>query len=180
MYQALLLIGVGGVGKSTVADAIGRVLTAAGTAVAVVDTDALAQFGPPPTNAGVPVTGFYDGLKCINLAALWANYKAIGARHIVVSAGIDTAAWRSRFAASLAGCTVQVVRLVAAPDTVRARLRGRDGGLKLERHLTALTEHEAILDAARIEDFAVVNERPPDVVATEIVTRAGWIGSLSA
>jgi len=52
LYRALLLTGVAGVGKSTVADAIGGVLTAAGFVTAVVDTDALAQFGPPPDHGG--------------------------------------------------------------------------------------------------------------------------------
>jgi len=176
MYQALLLIGVGGVGKSTVADAIGRVWTASGAVTAVVDADALAQFGPPPTSGGVRVGGFYDRLKCVNLAAVWANYKAIGARYIVVSAGIDNTAVRTQFAESLPGCTVQVVRLTAAADTVRARLRRRDSTFKHDRHLEKLAEHEAILDAAGIENFVVVNDRPADVVATEILIRAGWTG----
>ncbi len=127
-------------------------------------------------SGGFRVAGFYDRLKCLNLAAVWANYRAVGAHRIVVSAGIDSAALRAQFAASLAECTVQVVRLVATADVVRARLKGRDKGFKLKRHLEALAGHEAVLDAARIEDFVVVNDRRAEVVAAEVISRAGWSG----
>jgi gluconate kinase len=171
----LLLTGVAGVGKSTVADAIGGVLTAAGFVTAVVDTDALAQFGPPPDHGDRRGSSFYDDLKCINLAAVWANYQAAGARFVVVSAGIDSAPLRGQYAASLAGCEVQMVRLVAATDTVRKRLIERDSEAKRERHLRTLHEREARLEAVAIEDFTVVNDRSATVVAGEVTARAGWV-----
>ena len=174
MYRALLLIGVAGVGKSTVADAIGGILAAAGFATAVVDTDALAQFGPPPSHGQLGIS-FHDQLKCMNLSAVWANYRAVGARFLVVSAGIDSAPLREVYADSLAGCEVQLVRLVATTDTVRNRLRGRDDEAKLARHLETLAEQEASLDAIAIEDFTVVNDRPATVVAREVLARAGWL-----
>jgi hypothetical protein len=173
-HQALFLIGVSGVGKSTVADEIGRILTATGAATAIVDTDMLAQYGPPPKSGDLQRSGFYDHLKCVNLAAVWANFKAAGARFIVVSAGIDSAALRLQYSYSLAGCSVQVVRLIAARDTVRRRLCLRDDGAKLDRALATLAEQEAILDAACIEDFTVVNEQPAATIAAQIVARTGW------
>jgi predicted kinase len=136
VYRALLLTGVAGVGKSTVAEAAGRVLTAAGCVTAVVDTDMLAQFGPPPAGGR-----FYDDLKCANLAALSATFKAAGARFVVVAAVIDNLPLRELYAQSLAGCEVQLVGLIADDDTVRSRLRQRDTGPKLEQHLRALHEH---------------------------------------
>jgi len=144
--RALLLVGVAGVGKSTVAGAIGGILTAAGLATAVVDSDALAQFGPRPDGG----SGFYDRLKCTNLGAVWANYRAVGARFVVVSAGIDSAALRDRYAGSLAGCEVRTVRLIARPDRGTG---AQTGGF---------------------EDFTVVNDRPVAVVAGEVIARAGW------
>jgi predicted kinase len=175
LHRALLLTGVAGVGKSTVADAIGGVLTAAGLVTAVIDTDALAQFGPPPEPGEGRPTSFYDHLKCLNLAAVWANYQAAGARFVVVSAGIDSVPLRSEYAGGLAGCEVQMVRLIAATDTVRKRLQDRDSEAKLERHLRMLAEEEAGHEAAAIEDFTVRNDRPAAVVAREIIARAGWI-----
>ncbi len=176
-YQALLLTGVGGVGKSTIADEIGKVLAATGAVIAVVDTDALAQFGPPPPAlAPDERSAFYDGLKCRNLAAVWTNYQAAGARFIVVAGVIDSMSLRREYAGRLVGCTVQLVRLRAPIPTVRERLRARSGGPELDRHLTGLAEREAMFEAAAVEDFTVVNDRPPTEVAGEIVTRVGWPG----
>ncbi len=171
--DALLLTGVAGVGKSTVADAIGRVLTEAGQVTAVVDTDMLAQFGPSP-NASPTGTRFHDNLKCANLASVWANFRAAGARYVVAAAVVDSVAQRERYADSLAGCDVRLVRLIADVDTVRNRLRRRDTGPKLERHLRALDEHGPTPTGARVEDFTVMNDRIPAEVATEILVRAGW------
>jgi hypothetical protein len=156
-----------------VAEAAGRVLTTAGCVTAVVDTDMLAQFGPPPESN--PAGGwFYDGLKCANLAALWANFKAAGARFVVVTAVIDSSALRQLYVQSLAGCEVRLVRLTADDDTVRSRLRGRDTGPKLERHLRALDEYRRTPTTIAVEDFTVTNDRSATDVATEILIRAGW------
>ena len=173
MYRALLLTGVSGVGKSTVAEAAGGLLTAAGCVTAVVDTDMLAQFGPPPEST--PARGrFYDELKCANLAALWANFKAAGARFVVVSAVIDSLTLRDRYIESLAGCEVRLIRLTADDDTVRSRLRQRDTGPRLEQHLRAVDEHRRVPTTIGVEDFTVTNDRAAVEVATEILVRAGW------
>lgn len=158
------------------AGAIGGILAAAGQVTAVVDTDALAQFGPPPR--GMPSSersAFYDRLKCLNLAAVWANYQAEGARFVVVAGGIDSTVLREQYADSLADCEVQLVRLLAPVGLIRERLRGREDGARLDRHLATLSEQEILLDAVRIEDFSVVNDRSPAEVAREIVTKAGWV-----
>jgi len=169
LYRALILSGVAGVGKSTVADAVGGALSAAGFRTAVIDSDALAQFGPPP---GEP--GFYDRLKCINLAAVWANFRAAGARFVVVSAGVDSASLRAQYADSLTECELQVVRLVATSQTVRRRISDRGDQAKAKRLLETLVEQEAKLDSLALEDFAVANDRPASVVAKEVIARAGW------
>lgn len=101
MPRATFVIGIAGVGKSTVAETIGRTLAASGSTTAVVDTGMLAQFGPLPNRTELRGSAFYNRLKYVNLA---------------------------------------------------------------------------MLGAARIEDFTVVNERPAAMVAKEIVTRADWIG----
>lgn len=183
MCRALLVGGVGGVGKSTMIHAIGRVLSGSGRVVAAMDTDHLAQFGPPPrdeSSIGVG-TAFYDNLKCLNLAAVWANFASLGARFAVVAGGIDSLDLRDRYAEALAGCTVQVVRLTAPIETVRARLRHRAGEASnqwhrsVQQHLAGLAEQAASLDAARVEDFTVLNDRSSEEVAREILDRAGWL-----
>ncbi|WP_250000585.1 AAA family ATPase [Actinoplanes sp. M2I2] len=171
MYRALLLTGIAGVGKTTVAQAAGRLLTASGRGTAVVDTDVLAQFGPPPP-AGPGSGQFYDRLKCANLAAVWANFKVAGARLIVVAAVIEEPDVRGMYARCLSDCETHLVRLTADDATVRDRLRRREEGTQLERHLSTLDSpsHTPTLNA----DLTVTNDRSPDDVATEILIRAGW------
>ncbi|SBT53442.1 Acetyltransferase (GNAT) family protein [Micromonospora auratinigra] len=172
--RALLLTGDAGVGKSTVADAAGQVLTAAGHVTAVVDTDLLAQFGPPPFPGPAGRRG-YDDLKCANLASVWANFKAAGARFVVVAAAIDSMAQRQRYAESLAGCDLSVVRLIADVDTVRARLCRRDTGPKLDRHLRALARSRSAPREDAVADFTITNDRTPAEIAADVLARSGWV-----
>jgi chloramphenicol 3-O-phosphotransferase len=163
MPRALLITGVSGAGKSTIAGAIGRLLSSAGLSTAVVDVDALAQFGPPPRPKGA----FYHALKCANLAAVWANFKAAGAGFVVVAAGVDSAAECDDFAGSLDGCDVQTVRLTADADVVRQR-RGNRGDQAAKTATNNAYQGEAATATS------VLNDRPPAVVAREVLLRAGW------
>ena len=142
--RGLLINGGGGAGKTAVGQAIGGILTGRLLPTAVVDLDALAQYGPAPANQ----TGFHDRLKIRNLKAVWATYRAAGARFVVVSGVIETRELRDGYSACLTGCDVQMVRLE------RARVQ-YDGH-------------------AQVEDFTVVNDRPLPKVATEILEIAGW------
>ncbi|MEU1689063.1 GNAT family N-acetyltransferase [Micromonospora sp. NPDC005707] len=176
--RALLLTGVAGVGKSTVADEVGRALTGAGHVTAVVDTDLLAQFGPPPS-VGPAGGRVYDELKYVNLASVWANFRAAGARFVVVAAAVESVTQRQRYTESLAGCELTVVRLIADSDTVRDRLRQRDTGPKLERHLRALDRPLPSPTRTAVEDFRIPNDRPPAEIAAKILARVGWADQLS-
>ncbi|MBB4691803.1 hypothetical protein BKA14_001951 [Actinoplanes abujensis] len=153
------------------ADALGQVLTARGCVTAVIDTDMLAQFGPPPKPNPGPVR-FYDQLKCANLAAVWANFKAAGAQFVVVSAGIDSLTLRQSYVHSLADCEVRLVRLTADDDIVRSRLRQRDTGPRLEQHLRASSGDRRT--PTDIEDFTVTNDRAAADAAQRILVLAGW------
>jgi hypothetical protein len=135
----------------------------------------LAQFGPPPEpNPGS--VRFHDQLKCANLAAVWANFKAAGAQFVVVSAGIDSLTLRESYVRSLAGCEVCLVRLIADDDIVRSRLRQRDTGPRLEQHLRAVDGGRRTPTA--MEDFTVTNDRAAADVAQEVLVRAGWADRL--
>ncbi|NED94169.1 AAA family ATPase [Phytoactinopolyspora alkaliphila] len=181
MYRGLLLSGVAGVGKTTISTAIGRTLGAAGKVTALVDTDALAQFGPAlEGKPQVERRAFYDRMKCVNLSSVWTNYKAFGAHFIVVAGGIDSLTLREQYATSLTGCEVKLCRLVAPTATVRQRLHNREEGARTERLLATLTRQEAQFDAAAIEDFFVINDRSATEVAWEILVKAGWVDPLES
>jgi chloramphenicol 3-O-phosphotransferase len=166
--RALLVNGGGGTGKTAIAGAIGQILTDACNPTAVVDLDALSQFGPTPP--GQP--GFHDRLRFQNLSALWGTFRAAGARFIVVAGVVEHAALRKSYADCLAGCDVQMVRLITSAENVQERTRTGDRGPRW--NLQGAIEQQAELERARVEDFVLANDRPLPEVAREILARAGW------
>jgi adenylylsulfate kinase-like enzyme len=73
----LLLCGAPGTGKSSVAWEIYARLVRGGIAAATLDLDVVG-YGPAPNNGS-------EAMKLTNLAAVAANYRAAGARCLVVS-----------------------------------------------------------------------------------------------
>jgi hypothetical protein len=142
--RGLVLSGGTGAGKTVTGQAIAAILTGLLLPTAVIDLDALAQYGPAPAGQ----RGFHDRLKVRNLAAVWATYRAVGARFVIVSETVETTELRQAYVDCLTGCDVQLVRL----ERARVEFDGHTG----------------------IEDFAVVNDRPLPKVATEILETAGW------
>jgi len=166
--RALLLAGGGGVGKTTVAQAIARVLTADRHPTAVLDLDAVGQFGPRPP---APDSGlrFHDRLKARNLAAVWPTYRDAGARFMIVSGHVETSALKAAYLEALAGCDVRMVRMLTPPDLVAARTRSTRGpDWDLQAALAEAAAHQPI------EDFTVTNDRSPAETAAEILARSGW------
>jgi hypothetical protein len=102
---------------------------------------------------------------------VWATYRAAGARYVVVTGAVDSVELRGAFSDSLAGCDVQLVRLVTAPALVESRTRGTTRGPTWDLR-KALAEYD---ETPGIEDFAVLNNRPAPKVATEILLTAGWL-----
>jgi len=167
-HHALLLTGGTGAGKTTVAQAIGRILTTDHHTTAVLDLDAIAQFGP-----GRPVSNglrFHDQLRVRNLEAVWSTYRAAGARFMVVSGHVTTPELRAAYTSALPECDVQVVRLHTPPDLIAERTRTTRGpDWDLQAALAEAETHQPI------QDFAVTNERTPGETADEILTRLGWL-----
>jgi chloramphenicol 3-O-phosphotransferase len=169
MRKAILLSGGGGVGKTTIAQSIGRLLTSRRHLTGVLDLDAIAQFGPPQP-AAVSGLRFHDQLRVRNLAAVWITYRDAGAQFMVVSGHVETPELRAAYAESLADCDVQMARLHTPADLIAERTRTTRGPeWSLEAALAEAADHQPI------HDFAVSNDRPPEAVATEILKTAGWI-----
>jgi len=166
---ALLITGTVGVGKSTVAAEISDILADLKIPNAAVDLDALRWQWPP--------TSEWNGdLMFENLAALWPNYQAHGASHLILAGVLEDPAELVRYRAAVPGAEITVCRLVA-PEAVRLdRLHGRmPAGPSRDWHLDRTVELERILDRLAVEDFAVENgDRPVREVALEVLVRAGW------
>ncbi len=95
----LLLCGAPGTGKSSLAWEVYSTLLRAGVAVATVDLDVVG-YGPPPCSSGS------FEMKLTNLASVWANYEAAGARCLVVS-GVSASS------ADVTRCRLAVPRAVS-------------------------------------------------------------------
>ncbi|MET7327410.1 AAA family ATPase [Nonomuraea sp. NPDC005650] len=166
MSRALLIIGAGGVGKTSVGHVVSRLLSESGRTAAFVDLDGISQFGPPP-----PQWTSYDRLRQQNLAVLWTNFRAAGARFLVIAGQVDTRAARDGYAAALADCDLFVVRLVAPAETIRERIRRRAGQ---SAHTVAdMPTEQDLLETAGLENVIVPNDRPIPETATTILTQ--WL-----
>ncbi|GAA0936779.1 hypothetical protein [Nonomuraea longicatena] len=115
----LWFTGATAVGKSTVGYQVFRHLYGTGTRTAYLDLRQIAALPAADRR-----------LKAANLAAVWAGFRAAGARRLVVSGEADTGETIGRYTDALTDLTPTVCRLHASPETLRERVaeRGRGGG----------------------------------------------------
>lgn len=116
-FPLLLLCGAPGTGKSSVAWEIYSRLVRAGTAVATLDLDVVG-FGPAPNNGS-------EAMKSTNLAAVAENYRAVGARGLVVSGVSATSEAVARCSQAVPGAVATPCVLTVAPSEQQARLARR-------------------------------------------------------
>ncbi|WP_206343142.1 adenylate kinase family protein [Streptomyces mesophilus] len=171
--QAVLITGTVGVGKTSVADAVGDRLAEAGAPHGVVDLDRLCQVWPAP--AGDP---FNSRVLLRNVRAVAGTYLESGARRLVL-AGVAESRDEVRALAEAVGVPLTVCRLEAQLPVVRERLRARhtDDPEGLRWHLDRSGELAGILDAAHVADCSVDAARRTVTEVAEAVLRAvGWGG----
>lgn len=167
--SALLLTGPVGVGKTTVAEAVGELLAAAEVPHAVIDLDWLAQYWPSP-----PDDRFNLTLQLRNLHAVARNYLDAGAEHLVLAGVVESRDDRDRYAEAL-GTDLTVCRLTADLTVIQQRLIRRHLSEEdLRWHLHRAPELTEIFDRAQVDDFAIAADRPVLDVARDVLTATGW------
>jgi hypothetical protein len=174
--KALLITGTVGVGKTTVADAVGYLLREAAVPTAVVDIDWLRHAWPAP-----PDDRFNMGLAMRNLQAVSANFFAAGATRVVMAGVVESAADRASHAQAV-GVPMTVCRLRADLDLVRTRLarRHEHHDSMREWYLRRCVELDAIMDTAAVADWVVdVTSAPPSVAAAAVLRQVGWAAKTS-
>ena len=164
----MLLIGLYGAGKSSMAAELADLLERAGIGYALLDLDFLAWFD----------TGSEDGpsdeeVFRANLTAVMNTYVAAGIGRFVLAGMAADAAGRDRLADDL-GMALRVVRLTVPLAEIERRLRadvttGRADDLREARAQLQRA------DGVGIEDLTVANDRPIRVVAEGIVDWLGWL-----
>jgi len=163
--QAVLINGTVGSGKTTVAGALADLLRNDDVPGAAIDLDWLAEFWPSP-----PDDRFNTALTLTNLRAVAANFRAAGARVLIMAGVVETTDERRRVAEAV-DCPLALVRLTADLELIRRRLHRRhdldpDG---LRWHLDRSGELDAILARADVDDLVIdVTELTPEQTATRI------------
>ena len=165
--RALLVTGVYGAGKTTVAVELADRLSAAGDPVAAIDLDWLGWYSAP-----VAWDEHADPrLTLRNLAALRDAYLEAGVRTFVLAG-----AARERTAVERIGAVMRmpldVVRLDVDADVVRTRLSGDPNASRAEDLEVALRDLEAQPPADGA--WSVDGSRPTAEVASAILDHLGW------
>ena len=168
----LLITGTVGVGKTTVAEAVGELLTEAEIPHAVMDLDWLCQSWPTPS-----ADRFNVGMLLRNLRCVAANYLEAGATRLVLAGVAESRTERDHYEEAI-GIGLSVCRLRAHLPTVHQRLARRHGDDHegLLWHLNRSGELDRVLDRAAVEDFTVdATEGSVPAVAMAVLQEANWL-----
>ncbi len=161
-----VVVRAAGSGKSTVGWEIFASLTEAGVEAGYVDIDQLGMCYPEHLSD----RGRHR-MKAQNLGAVVANYRAAGARCMVVSGVVDPG--RGLYAGLVPLAAFTVCRLWAGPDQLKQRFLGRGGRAGLLEEV--LGDADA-MDASGFADVCVDTSGLPVAGAARLVRErlAGW------
>src|ERR1700683_4535459 len=165
--EGVLLTGVYGSGKSAVAQEIAYLLEQRAEPYALLDLDYLSWGG---TGADDRAAEF--GLMLQNLSAVMANYRRAGIRLFVLAYFVRSPD-EVRSVREAVGLPLRVVRLeVPLPDIEQRLASDVTSGRRDD--LREAAESIATAEGAGLEDINILNDRPVDIVAHEIMTFLGW------
>ena len=159
----LWLCGPAGVGKSTVSWQLFTELTRAGAHIGFADTDQLCMCYPAPS-----ADPGRERLKAQNLSAMLANYRAAGARCMIVNGVVDPVCGVYREVFSEAALTV--CRLRADRDELTRRFTGRHSPSDdLQDALTDTLAEADAMDASNFADAVVETSGVPAAQVAALV-----------
>jgi hypothetical protein len=169
--EGVLITGVYGSGKSSVAAEIAYLLEQQGEQhgerFALLDLDYLSWAGPDTGDRAAEIK-----LLGQNLAAIVPNYRRIGVTLFVLAYFVRGAAEVHAIRAAL-DLPLKVVRLAVPLAVIEQRLAS-DVTSGRRDDLREAAEQIATAEGVGLEDVTIVNDRPVDVVAQQIVTFLGW------
>jgi adenylylsulfate kinase len=163
----VLITGVYGSGKSSVAAEISYLLERRRQPHALLDLDYLGWGGD---NFDDHAAGF--GLMLRNLAAVASNYRDAGVSVFIVAYFIRNRD-ALRAVQEVTGVPLRVVRLsVPLPDIEQRLAADMTSGRRDD--LREAASSIAAGEGVGVEDVTVVNDGPVDLIAQEIITWLGW------
>ncbi|GAA1446955.1 hypothetical protein GCM10009602_34960 [Nocardiopsis tropica] len=170
--RLLLIGGRSGVGKSTVAWEVSALLRRREVAHCLVEGDNLDQVHPAPAD-----DPHRSRITERNLAAVWANFEALGHRSLVYTNTVSVLE-EDMFRRAMGGGDIRITRvlLTAGDDTVRERLALRETGSQLLPHIERSRRAARLLDAEAPPDTVRVptDGRTVEEVAAHVVAATAW------
>ena len=166
--EGVLLTGVYGSGKSSVAEEIAYLLEQRGEPYALLDLDYLSWAG---TGTGDRSEEF--GLLLQNLAAVAANYRRAGIRLFVLAYFVRSPGEMAGVRKAL-GMPLRVARLVVPLRDIERRLAG-DVTSGRRDDLREAAASIAAAEGAGTEDVVIRNDRRIGAVAQDVLSFLGWL-----
>ena len=176
--EILLITGPAGIGKSTLSWALGDALAEARVRHAAVESDELDRVFPKPDAGQLDALspGARD-ISQINLAALWASYRALGHTRLIMSGVMLHVDFDKRWIlAAIPDAAITVVRLRASDETLVARLDRREVGAGREAQIgRSLRQARRMASEAADSLIEVATDgRTPQDLAREVLDATGW------
>jgi hypothetical protein len=165
--EGVLITGVYGSGKSSVAAEVAYHLEQRGEPYALLDLDYLGWGSSP----GDQWTEFDMMLR--NLAAVGSNYREAGIGLFVVAYFVRGLPEVRRVGEAL-GVPLRVVRLAVPSAEIEQRLAGNVTSGRRDDLRDAVSSIAAS-EGIGVEDRVVTNDRPVGVVAREVMAWLGWL-----
>ena len=166
--EGVLLTGVYGSGKSSVAQEIAYLLEQRGEPYALLDLDYLSWAGD-----GTSDRASEFGLMLENLAAVAANYRRAGIRLFVLAYFVRSPGEVQGVREAL-GLPLRVIRLTVQLPQIERRLAG-DVTSGRRDDLRAAAASIAAAEGTGVEDVVIRNDRPIGVVARDVMTFLRWL-----
>ncbi|MFI0899085.1 hypothetical protein [Streptomyces sp. NPDC020983] len=170
-YEALLIGGRAGVGKTTVGWEISAQLQALRIAHCLIEGDNLDQAFPAPADDPARTR-----MTEANLAALWRNYAALGYRRLIYTNTVSVL--EPDLIARAMGSTPRITAVLLTADdaTARQRLGTREIGSQLDAHLTRSTAMAHHLEATAPSWVARISTDSRSVtdIARDAVAATNW------
>ena len=168
MGEGVLLTGVYGSGKSSVAEEIACLLEQKGEPYALLDLDYLSWAGTGPDDRAAEFA-----LMLQNLTAVAANYRQAGIRLFVLAYFVRSPGEVQGVRDAL-GLPLRIARLTVPLPVIEQRLAS-DVTTGRRDDLRKAASSIAAAVGAGVEDMVVSNDRHIRVVARDVMTFLGWL-----
>jgi hypothetical protein len=171
MQSLLIITGAMGAGKTAVLAEASDILTLRHITHAAIDLDALGL-------AHLPSSSTNDGVMYRNLQSVRQNYVSLGVPRFLLARAMEDRSELELCRGIVSAADTVVCRLTASIEAMQQRVRLRESGVLQREYVARVAKLQAILDRARLENFAVSNEnRSLTEVAREMLVKSGWIAN---